>query len=56
MVLLGILAALFALLRTFTGGIAVAENAITGMALAYAVPMAGLLLGRLLGRSGHVIE
>jgi hypothetical protein len=44
-------------LVSFTlGSIPVAGEVIFGAALAYATPMVGLVLGRLLGRMAHVIE
>jgi hypothetical protein len=54
--IIGLLFALAALLRGVTAGIPVVGNVITGMALAYVIPLCGLTLGRLLGRTGHVIE
>jgi hypothetical protein len=42
--------------RLLFGGIPVAGAAVTGAVLAYATPMAGFILGRLLGRMAHVIE
>lgn len=43
-------------LRALTGGIPVAGAIISAVALAYAAPMWGLVLGKLLGRTGHLIE
>ena len=54
--LLGVLVAAVAILRALTGPIPVAGNVVLGIALAYALPVAGLVLGRLLGRTGHVIS
>jgi hypothetical protein len=45
-----------AVVRGVVGGIPVAGNIVAAAALAYAAPMWGLVLGRLLGRMGHVIE
>ncbi|HEX6791712.1 MAG TPA: hypothetical protein VF247_10415 [Candidatus Krumholzibacteria bacterium] len=42
--------------RLITGVVPVAGPIVFGTALACATPMAGLVLGRLLGRMGHVIE
>ncbi len=43
-------------LRALTSGIPVAGGIISAAALAYAAPVWGLLLGKLLGRTGHLIE
>jgi hypothetical protein len=44
------------LVRMVTGMIPIAGDVVFGTALACATTMAGLVLGRLLGRMGHVIE
>ena len=54
--LLGVLVAVVAIVRAFTGGTPIVGNVVLGLALAYVVPLAGLTLGRLLGRTGHVIS
>ena len=54
--LLGVLVAVVAVLRALTAPLPVAGNVVFGLALAYALPLAGLILGRLLGRTGHVIS
>lgn len=54
--LLGVLVAAVATVRAITGSIPMAGNVMLGLALAYALPLAGLVLGRLLGRTGHVIS
>lgn len=54
--LLGVLVAAVAILCALTGPIPVVGNVVLGIALAYALPVAGLVLGRLLGRTGHVIS
>jgi len=43
-------------LQALVGGIPVAGDIISAAALAYAAPMWGLVLGKLLGRTGHLIE
>ena len=42
--------------HAFTGNIPVVGNLVAGFALAYALPLQGLILGRLLGRTGHLIS
>ncbi|MDH5628338.1 MAG: hypothetical protein OEY69_08605, partial [Candidatus Krumholzibacteria bacterium] len=54
--LLGVLVGVVALVRVLTGSIALVGNVAQGLVLAYALPLAGLILGRLLGRTGHVIS
>jgi hypothetical protein len=39
-----------------TGGIPVAGNIIHAVALSYAVGMSGFVMGRLLGRNGHLLD
>jgi hypothetical protein len=43
-------------LRALVGGIPVAGVIISAAVLAYAAPMWGLVLGKLLGRTGHLVE
>ena len=50
------LALVLGLVRITLGAIPVAGDLVLGAALACATPMFGLILGRLLGRMGHVIE
>jgi hypothetical protein len=45
-----------ALVRVFTASMPIVGNVVLGLSLAYALPLAGLILGRLLGRTGHVIS
>jgi hypothetical protein len=54
--LLGVLVGVVAILRALTGGTPIVGNVVSALALGYAVPLAGLILGRLLGRTGHVIS
>ncbi|HEX5131031.1 MAG TPA: DUF4013 domain-containing protein [Candidatus Krumholzibacteria bacterium] len=54
--IIGLLAAAVAITHGVTAPIPVAGRIVTAMVLAYAVPVCGLTLGRLLGRTGHVIE
>lgn len=54
--LLGVLVAAFAVLRAVTGSFPIVGNVVLGLALAYLLPLAGLFMGRLLGRTGHVIS
>jgi hypothetical protein len=54
--LLGVLVAAVAAVHVLTGSIAIVGNVVLGLALAYALPLAGLILGRLLGRTGHLIS
>jgi hypothetical protein len=44
------------LLNVLFGEIPVVGAVVLGATLAYATPVCGLILGRLLGRMGHVIE
>jgi hypothetical protein len=54
--LLGVLVGAVALVRVFTASMPIVGNVVLGLSLAYALPLAGLILGRLLGRTGHVIS
>ena len=54
--LLGLIVAAVAILRAVTGSLPIVGNVVQGLALAYALPLAGLILGRLLGRTGHLIS
>jgi len=54
--LIAAIGAVLGLLKASIGAVGVAGDVVFGIALAYAVPMCGLILGRLLGRMGHVIE
>jgi len=53
--LLAALGIVLVILRMTVGSIPVAGNIVFAVALAFAAPMCGLILGRLLGRMGHVI-
>jgi hypothetical protein len=44
-----------AIVCALTSGIPIARNFVLGAVLGYVTPAAGLVLGRLLGRVGHVI-
>ena len=54
--LIAAVAAVLMVVRFALGALPVAGGMCFGAALAYATPMVGLILGRLLGRMGHVIE
>lgn len=54
--LLAALAIVLGILRVTIGAIPVVGDLVFAWALACATPMCGLILGRLLGRMGHVIE
>lgn len=55
-ILIALVALLLGVVRWTLGGIPVFGEIIFAAALACAAPMCGLILGRLLGRMGHVIE
>jgi hypothetical protein len=54
--LMAVIGGALALIRLTLGVIPVFGNIVFGAALAFATPMLGLILGRLLGRMAHVIE
>jgi hypothetical protein len=54
--LIAAIAVVLAVVRLVLGGIPVVVDLVFAWALAAATPMCGLILGRLLGRMGHVIE
>jgi len=54
--LLGVLVAVVAIVRAVTASLPVVGGVVLGLALAYTLPLAGLCMGRLLGRTGHVIS
>ena len=56
MMLIGALVIVLGILRMTIGAIPVVGDLVFAGALACATPMCGLILGRLLGRMGHVIE
>jgi hypothetical protein len=51
-----LLVAAVAALHALTASVLIVGNVVLGLSLAYAVPLAGLALGRLLGRTGHLIS
>ncbi len=54
--LLAVITGVVALVRALTAGLPVAGEVIFALTLAYAIPLAGLILGRLLGRTAHLIS
>ena len=55
-VIIAAIGILSAIACALTSGIPVLRNVVLGGVLAYVTPAAGLVLGRLLGRAGHVIS